>query len=116
MKANDLYFVLGVDRTASQDQVKAAYRACCRAFHPDKHPGDEWKAERFKEVSAAYEVLGDPERRAAYDAELARADAPAPGDVVSEVVAAFERATGEPLEETLGRAVKFGLRRLLGRS
>lgn len=111
---SDHYQVLGVDRSASAEQIKAAYRAGVRDSHPDKNPGDKAAEERFKAISSAYEVLGDPGRRAAYDAELARVEAPV--DVVAEVVAAVERATGEPLEDTVGRVVKYGLQRLLGRS
>jgi curved DNA-binding protein len=66
MKYKDYYATLGVDRNATQDQIKAAYRKLARKYHPDvsKEAGAE---EKFKEVSEAYETLKDAEKRAAYD-------------------------------------------------
>ena len=63
----DLYAALGVDRKASADEIKRAYRKLTREFHPDKNPGDKAAEERFKEISTAYEVLGDEEKRKLYD-------------------------------------------------
>ncbi|MGE5105685.1 MAG: DnaJ C-terminal domain-containing protein [Betaproteobacteria bacterium] len=70
MKYKDYYATLGVERTATADAIKAAYRKLARKYHPDvsKEAGAE---EKFKEVSEAYETLKDPEKRAAYD-ELGR--------------------------------------------
>jgi molecular chaperone DnaJ len=63
----DLYEVLGVRRDASDEELKRAYRAKAREFHPDTNQVDGESDERFKEISLAYEVLRDPERRARYD-------------------------------------------------
>lgn len=62
----DLYGILGVGRDASDEDIKRAYRSKAREFHPDAS-GDPATEERFKEVSAAYEILSDPEKRARYD-------------------------------------------------
>ncbi|MRR52051.1 MAG: molecular chaperone DnaJ, partial [Rhodocyclaceae bacterium] len=64
----DYYEVLGVPKTAAPDQVKAAYRALAKKFHPDMNRDDPKAAEeKFKEISEAYEVLMDKEKRAKYD-------------------------------------------------
>jgi molecular chaperone DnaJ len=63
----DLYNVLGVDKKASQEDIKKAYRKLARRYHPDRNPGDKQAEERFKEVSAAHDVLGDPDKRKQYD-------------------------------------------------
>ena len=63
----DYYEVLGVDRSADQDQIKKAYRKLALKFHPDKNPDNKEAEDKFKECSAAYSVLSDPEKRARYD-------------------------------------------------
>lgn len=65
--ASSLYDTLGVKRDASADEIRAAYRKLARKHHPDINPGDEHAEDRFKQVAAAYEVLSDAKRRAAYD-------------------------------------------------
>jgi molecular chaperone DnaJ len=67
MPAEDYYQVLGVERTASVDEIKKAYRKLAIQYHPDKNPGDKPAEEHFKTVSEAYRVLSDPEKRAQYD-------------------------------------------------
>jgi molecular chaperone DnaJ len=67
-RSKDLYDALGVSRTASQDEIKKAYRKLVREYHPDKNPGDKEAEERFKEIQGAYDVLSDPEKRKQYDA------------------------------------------------
>ena len=64
---NDLYQRLGIDKGASQADVKKAYRGLAKKLHPDRNKDDKKIGERFKEVSAAYSVLGDKEQRARYD-------------------------------------------------
>ncbi len=66
------YEILGVSKTASADDIKAAYKKLVKQYHPDLHPGDAAAAEKFKEINEANEVLTDKERRAAYDFELNR--------------------------------------------
>ena len=63
----DFYQVLGVAKDAPAEEIKRAYRKLARANHPDSHPGDESRHERFKQVAEAYDVVGDPEKRKKYD-------------------------------------------------
>jgi DnaJ-class molecular chaperone len=64
----DPYEALGVRSDASQDDIKKAYRKLAKRYHPDTTGGDKTKEDRFKEVSTAYDIVGDPEKRARYDA------------------------------------------------
>ena len=67
MKYRDYYEILGVDKKASQDEIKKAYRKLAKKYHPDTHPGDKAAEDKFKEANEAYEVLGDAEKRKKYD-------------------------------------------------
>src|SRR5215217_2481505 len=66
MRFKDYYEVMGVQRTATQDEIKRAYRKLARKFHPDVSK-EAHAEDRFKELQEAYEVLKDPEKRVAYD-------------------------------------------------
>ena len=65
--AKDYYSILGVEKTASADQIKSAYRKLAKQYHPDLHPDDPVCAEKFKECNEAYSVLGDEDKRRRYD-------------------------------------------------
>ena len=67
MAKRDYYEVLGVQKGATEEEIKKAYRKIAMANHPDTHPGDAQAEERFKEASEAYEVLSDPKKKSAYD-------------------------------------------------
>jgi molecular chaperone DnaJ len=67
MNNPDLYAILGVERNADADTIKKAFRKMAMKYHPDKNPGDAAAEEKFKEVSMAYDVLSDPEKRQRYD-------------------------------------------------
>lgn len=65
--AKDYYAVLGLEKSASAEQIKKAYRKLALKYHPDKNPGDKQAEERFKEITEAYAVLSDPEKKQQYD-------------------------------------------------
>lgn len=67
MAKRDYYEVLGVEKSASADEIKRAYRKLALKYHPDKNPGDKAAEEKFKEAAEAYEVLSDPQKKARYD-------------------------------------------------
>jgi curved DNA-binding protein len=67
MEYKDYYKILGVDKNATEKEIKSAFRKLARQYHPDVNPDDPQAEARFKEINEAYEVLGDPEKRAKYD-------------------------------------------------
>jgi curved DNA-binding protein len=67
MADKDLYATLGVSRTASEDEIRKAFRQLARKYHPDVNPGDTAAEARFKEVSSAHQILSDPQKRRLYD-------------------------------------------------
>lgn len=77
--AKNYYEILGVERNASQDEIKSAYRKLVKQYHPDLHPNDETAAAKFKEINEANETLSDEQKRAAYDYELDHPGASAGG-------------------------------------
>ena len=63
----DLYEVLGISKTADEKAIKKAYRKLAKKYHPDMNPGDKTAEQKFKEVTDAYNILSDPEKRKLYD-------------------------------------------------
>jgi len=72
----DYYKILGVIRTASQDDIKKAYRGLVKKFHPDSNPGDKKAEEHFKKINEAYNTLSDDGRKAEYDKKILGAGTP----------------------------------------
>jgi DnaJ-class molecular chaperone len=75
----DPYEILGVPKTASETDIKKAFRALAKTHHPDKHQGDAKAQKRFQEISGAYDIIGDKDKRAQYDAGAIGADGNARG-------------------------------------
>ena len=64
MANKDYYATLGIDKNASESEIKKAYRQMAKKYHPDNNPGDKSAEEKMKEVNEAYEVLSDPDKKA----------------------------------------------------
>src|SRR5512140_2126191 len=67
MEYRDYYKILGVERSASADEIKSAYRKLAMQYHPDRNPGDTQAENHFKEINEAYQVLSDAQKRTRYD-------------------------------------------------
>ena len=105
----DPYEALGVERTASPDDIRKSYRKLAKKLHPDLNPGNRAAEEQFKEVSSAYDLLSDPEKRARFDrgeidaAIIRREDDRRDGEVLAPehfgwfAKPDFEHRVGEPL-------------------
>src|SRR6188474_966311 len=74
----DFYILLGIERGASLNDIKRAYKRLARRFHPDINPGDRLAAQQFRQIAEAYETLSDPDRRRRYDSTGAAAAAAEP--------------------------------------
>lgn len=110
----DYYRVLDVDPTASLEKIKAAYRRKALELHPDRNGGSHAAEEAFKEAAEAYAVLGDPERRASYDARRSRGaessgEAFEPGDLFSELFtrSGFEAVFSQLAQEFERQGLRF---------
>lgn len=69
MKSKNLYQILGLDSTATQEEIKRAFRIYASKFHPDKHHGDKFFEDKFREIKEAYDILINPETRREYDSK-----------------------------------------------
>ena len=113
--SKDLYQILGVSRTASDDDIRRAYKRKAKESHPDLHPGDAAKAEQFKSASAAYEILGDRQKRGQYDRGEIDADGNPVGFAGAHDFGGFGRGAGgfqgDPFEDILSGMFGGGRRR-----
>jgi DnaJ-class molecular chaperone len=115
MADQDPYAVLGVARTASEDEIRKAYRKLARKFHPDVNPNDGKAEARFKEISFAYEILSDKEKRARYDEFGAQSTAAGFDPEQAREYARWSRgARRSPFHETSATDVDIDIEDLLG--
>jgi molecular chaperone DnaJ len=101
MAERDYYAILGVDREATPEEIKKAYRQAALKHHPDRNPGDREAEEKFKAAAEAYAVLSDPEKRARYD-RFGSAAAPGEG------FTGFDPTVFSPFQDILGDLFGFG--------
>ena len=89
MTRMDFYEILGVPRDVSDEDLKKAYRKLVLQYHPDRNPGDKAAEEKIREINAAYEIVGDPDKRRAYDrlrfGEEVREEAPDPNVILEQM-------------------------------
>jgi molecular chaperone DnaJ len=89
MIRKDFYDILGVQRDVSDEDLKKAYRKLALRYHPDRNPGDKTAEEKIREINAAYEVVGDPEKRRTYDrlrfGDEVRAETPDPDVILQQM-------------------------------
>jgi curved DNA-binding protein CbpA len=111
----DYYAVLGIQREASPDEIRTAYRKAARASHPDLHPEDATAPDRFKQVQVAYEILGDPARRAAYDTPAPRPVSYAPRPYDPDEPVSLARELGETVRAIRVMARRSGFARRVNR-
>jgi len=113
--SKDLYKILGITRSASSDDVRRAYKRRAKESHPDLHPGDSTKSETFKSASAAYEILGDAEKRSQYDRGEIDSDGNPVGFAGGPGFEGFGQSAGgfqgDPFEEILSGMFGGGRRR-----
>jgi molecular chaperone DnaJ len=107
MSKRDYYEILGVTKTVSETEVKSAFRKLAMAYHPDKNPGDKTAELKFKEINEAYQVLSDPQKRAAYDrfghAAFAGGGGPGFGNDFSDFMSdIFDTFFGDPRQRGRG--------------
>jgi molecular chaperone DnaJ len=104
MGDKDFYKTLGVERGATDEEIKKAFRRLAHEFHPDKHSGDKEKEERFKLINEAYEVLRDPEKRSRYDrfGYAGAGPGPGPGYTDAGFGADFQDLFGEVFSDFFG--------------
>jgi len=112
----DLYAILGVSKSATADDIRRAYKRLAKELHPDLHPDDRAKSDRFKRVTAAYEILGDTDKRRQYDnGEIDAAGNPRGFDRGSNYGdwrrGGFERQREDPFDDILSGMFGGGRRR-----
>lgn len=109
----DYYELLGVQRSASEDDIKKAYRKMALQYHPDRNPGDKQAEEKFKEVSEAYQILSDAQKRAQYDqfGHAAFGDNGPFGGAGADFTSGFEDVFGDIFGEFFGGGGRRSARR-----